>query len=60
MKVPMQIEPQIQTSGVDPVEEQTLPKEKEVVHPPLTKMTTDRLDICQKLTEYLIIQLDQK
>ena len=38
----MQIQPQIQTSGVDQVKEQTLPKQKEVIQPPLTKLTTDR------------------
>ena len=42
MKIPMQMQPQIQTSGVDQVKEQTLPKQKEVVKPPLTKLTTDR------------------
>ena len=42
MKIPMQIQPQLQTSGVDQVKEQTLPKQKEVVQPPLTKVTTDR------------------
>ena len=42
MKIPVQIQPQIQTSGVDQVKEQTLPKQKEVVQPPLTKSTTDR------------------
>ena len=38
----MQIQLQIQTSGIDQVKEQTLQKQKEVVHPPLTKPTTDR------------------
>ena len=42
MKIPVQIQPQIQTSGVDQVQEQTIPKQKEVVQPPLTKLTTDR------------------
>ena len=42
MKIPVQIQPQIQTSGVDQVKEQTLPKQTEVVQPPLTKLTTDR------------------
>ena len=42
MKIPVQIQPQIQTSGVDQVKEQTLPKQKEVVQPSLTKLTTDR------------------
>ena len=42
MKIPVQIQTQIQTSGVDQVKEQTLPKQKEVVQPPLTKFTTDR------------------
>ena len=37
----MQIQLQIQTSGVDQVKEQTLPKEKEVVQPHLTKLITD-------------------
>ena len=38
----MQIQTQIQTSGVDQVKEQTLSKQKEVIQPPLTKSTTDR------------------
>ena len=38
IKTPVQIKPQIQTSGVDQVKEQTLPKQKEVVQPPLTKV----------------------
>ena len=42
MKISVQIQPQIQTSGVDQVKEQTLPKQKEVVQPPLTRLTTDR------------------
>ena len=42
MKIPVQIQTQIQTSGVDQVKNQTLPKEKEVVQPYLTKLTTDR------------------
>ena len=33
---------QIQTSGVDQVKEKTLPKQKEVIQPPLTKSITDR------------------
>ena len=42
MKIPVQIQPQIQTSGVDQVKEQTLSKQKEVVQPPLTKSATER------------------
>ena len=42
MKFPMQIQTQIQTYGVDQVKEKTLPKQKEVEQPPLTKLTTDR------------------
>ena len=42
MKIPVQTQPQIQTSGVDQVTEQTLPKQKELVQPHLTKPTTDR------------------
>ena len=42
METPVQIQPQIQTSGVDQVKEQTLPKQKEVVQPPLTRLTTDK------------------
>ena len=42
MNVPLQIQPQIWTSGVDQVKEQTLPKQKEVVQPPLTKLTLHR------------------
>ena len=42
MKIPVQIQSQIQTSGGDQVKEQTLPKQKEVVQPPLTKLSTDR------------------
>ena len=42
MKIPVQIQTQIQTSGVEQVKEQTLPRQKEVVQPPLTKSTTDR------------------
>ena len=42
MKVPVQIQTQIQTSGVDQVKEQTLPKQREVVQPSLTKSTTDK------------------
>ena len=38
----MQTQTQIQTSGVDQVKEQTLPKQKEVIQPPLTRLTTDR------------------
>ena len=38
----MQIQPPIQASRVDQVQEQTLPKQKEVMQPPLTKSTTDR------------------
>ena len=34
MKIPVQIQPQIQTSGVDQVKEQILPKQKEVMQPP--------------------------
>ena len=41
-KIPVQIQLQIQTSGVDQVKEQTLSKQKEVVQPTLTKLTTDR------------------
>ena len=40
MKIPVQT--QTQTSGVDQVKEQTLPKQKAVIQPPLTKLTTDR------------------
>ena len=42
MKILVQIQPQIQTSGVDQVKEQTLPKQKEVVQPCPTKLNTDR------------------
>ena len=42
MKIPVQIQTQIQASGVDQVQEQTLPKQKEVVQPPLTKPTRDK------------------
>ena len=42
MKISVQIQPQIQTSGVDQVKEQTLPKQKEEIQPPLTRSTTDR------------------
>ena len=42
MKIHVQMQSQIQTSGVDKVKEQTLPKQKKVVQPPLTKSTTDR------------------
>ena len=42
MKIPVQIQPQIQTSGVNQVKEQGLSKQKEVIQPPLTKSTTDR------------------
>ena len=42
MKIHVQIQPQIQTSRVDQVKEQALPKQKEVVQPPLTKLTIDR------------------
>ena len=41
MKISVQIQPQIQTSGVDQVKDQTLPKQKEVIQPPLSKSTTD-------------------
>ena len=41
-KLPVQIQPLIQTSGVNQVKEQTLPKQNEVIQPPLTKWTTDR------------------
>ena len=41
-KIPVQTLPLIQTSGVDPVKEQTLPKQKEVIQPPLTKPNTGR------------------
>ena len=41
MKIPVQIQPQRRTGGVHQVKEQTLPKQKEVVQPPLTKLTTD-------------------
>ena len=37
-----QTQTQIQTSGVDQVKEQTIPKQKEVIQPLLTKLTTDR------------------
>ena len=36
MKISVQIQTQIKTSGVDQVKEQTLPKQKEVVQPPLS------------------------
>ena len=42
MKIPIQTQPLIQTSGVNPVKEQTLPKQKEGIQPLLTKPTTDR------------------
>ena len=42
MKIPVQIQPQIQTNGLDQVKQQTLPKHKKVVQPLLTKPTTDR------------------
>ena len=46
MKIPVQIQPQIQTGGVDQVKEQTFNgfegKQKEVVQPLLTESTTDR------------------
>ena len=35
MKIPVQTQPQVQTSGVNQVEEQTLPKQKEGIQPPL-------------------------
>ena len=40
--MPVQTQPQIQTTGADHVKEQTLPMQKEVIQPPLTKSTTDR------------------
>ena len=42
MKIPVQTQAQIQNSGVDQVKEQTLPKQKEMIQPPLDKSTTDR------------------
>ena len=42
MKISVEIPPLIQTSGVNPIREQTLPKQKEVIQPPSTKPTTDR------------------
>ena len=42
MKIPIQTPSLIQTSGVNPVKEQTLQKQKEVIQPPLTKPTTAR------------------
>ena len=42
MKIPVQTQPQIQTSGVYQVKEQTLPKQKEGIQPPFTEQTTDR------------------
>ena len=42
MKIPIQAQPLIQTSMVNQVKEQTLPKQKEVIQPPLTMPTTDR------------------
>ena len=42
MTIPVQIQPQIQTSGGDQVKEQILPKPKEVMQPPLSMLTTDR------------------
>ena len=42
MKIPVQTQPQIHTSGVNQVKEQTLPKQKEGIQPPLTKQATDR------------------
>ena len=41
-RIPVQIQPQIQTSGVDQVKEQTLTEQKEVIQPLLTNSTTDR------------------
>ena len=43
MKIPIQTLPLIQTSEVNPVKEQALPEQKEVIHPSLTEPTTDRL-----------------
>ena len=42
MKLPVQTQRLIQTSEVNPVKEQTLPKQKKVIKQPLTKPTTDR------------------
>ena len=42
MKTPVQIPPLTQSSRVNPVKEQTLPEQKEVIQPPLTKPTTNR------------------
>ena len=42
MKIPVQTQTQMQTSGVDQVKEHTLPKQKEVIQPPITNSTTDR------------------
>ena len=42
IKIPVQTQTQIHTSGVDQVGEQTLPKQMEVIQSPLTKSTTDR------------------
>ena len=40
MKIPVQTQSQIQTSGVNLVQEHTLPKQKEGILPPVTKPTT--------------------
>ena len=42
IKIPVQTQPQIQTSGVNQVKEKTLSKQEEGVQPPLTKPTTGR------------------
>ena len=42
MKIPVQTQPQVQTREVSPVNEQTLPKQKEGIQTPSTKPTTDR------------------
>ena len=42
LKNAVQTQTQILTSGVDQVKEQKLPKQKDVIQPPLTELTTDR------------------
>ena len=42
MKIPVIIQLQKQISGVKQVKEETLPKQKEGIQPPLTAPTTDR------------------
>ena len=40
--IPIQTPSLIQISGVNPVKEEILPQQKEVIQQPLTKQTTDR------------------